>query len=65
MNAAAQPALKATAASPASDPPSALAKSLSAPAAAMTNSGGMTTSSTSVNGARSCSRAKTSVRVMR
>ena len=63
MNAAAQPALSATDASPASEPPSAPAKSLSTPAAETTKSAGMATSSASVNGARSCSRAKTTVRL--
>ena len=65
MNAAAHPALSATAALPAKEPPSTLAKSLKTPAAEMTNSAGMATSSASVNGVRSCSRANTTVRVMR
>jgi hypothetical protein len=64
-NAAAQLALSATAASPASEPPSAEAKSLRTPAAEMTNRAGTATSRASMKGARSCSRANTAVRVIR
>lgn len=61
--AAAQPADRATAASPASEPPNALAKSWSVPAAETTNRTGTTINSTSVNGARNCSRVKVRARV--